>query len=70
MEHLARELGIMVPCAGDSAAYAKIQRNPSYSPDPGTKHDAQDNGVCSVHNISRSNSQPQPAYYLVESGEL
>ena len=47
-----------------------FQRSPSYFPDSGTKHDAHDNGVCSVHNISRSKSQPQPAYYFAECGEL
>ena len=47
-----------------------FQRSPSYFPDPGTKHDAHDNGVCSVHNLSRSKSQPQPAYYFAECGEL
>ena len=31
---------------------------------------AHDHGVCSVHNLSRSKSQRQPAYYLAENGEL
>ena len=47
-----------------------FQRNHSYFQDPGTKHDAHDNGVCSVYNLSRLESQPQPGYYLAESGKL
>ena len=43
-----------------------FQRSPLYFPDPGIKNDAH----CSVHNISKSKSQPQPVYYLAESGEL
>ena len=45
-------------------------RSPSYFPDPGSKHDAHYIGICLVHNISRLKSQPQPPYYLAESGEL
>ena len=44
-----------------------FQRSLSYFPDPGTKNDAHDSGVWSVHNLSRSKSQLQPAYYLVAS---
>ena len=42
-----------------------LQRIHSYFPDPGTKHDAHCNGVCSVHNLSRLKSQPQPAYAVI-----
>ena len=34
-----------------------FQRSPSYLPDPGTKHDAHENGICLDHNLSRSRSQ-------------
>ena len=30
--------------------------------DPGSKHDAHDPAVCSIHKLSKI--QPQPAYYL------
>ena len=33
-----------------------------YSLDPGTKHEAHDPAVCSIHKLLKS--QPQPAYYL------
>ena len=35
--------------------------------DPGTNHDTHDNGICSVHNLSRLKLQPQPAYYLFQT---
>ena len=44
-----------------------FQRSPSYFPDTGTKDDIHDNGVCSVHNLSRLKIQPQPAYYCFQT---
>ena len=42
-----------------------FQISPSYFPDPGTNHDAHDNVVCSVHNLSNrkvSLNPPLPAF--------
>ena len=46
-----------------------FQTNSSYypdDPDPGTKHDTHDNGLCSLLSplFLRLKIQPPPAYYL------
>ena len=41
------------------------QRSPLHWLDPGSKHDAHDNGICSIQKLSRI--QPQPAFYFFQA---
>ena len=70
MEHEAKQQMLYVclmQADSPESSQKTVLHNLWIQPHPGSKHDAQNNDVYTVHNISRLRIQPQPAYYFFQT---